>query len=429
MEQKTLETSMNPGVVIQEVMGNLQVKGWERPEIQMRAEPDCLNCIQDGDTVTINCSSDLAIRLPGNAAIQLEQANGDARFKLLEDVLAINRINGNLVLRSVGKTTVNQVNGNLTCRQSTADLQVDQVNGNVVVREANGSCLFGQIHGNLDLISVDGSVNADVDGNAKLKLYQMLGDTYKISADGNIFLDLVSNANVKLNLSSDSNQIRIRLPGNAQTIREESYELVLGEGTASMELSASGGVSVSGLEDQEETPGSYDDEGEPFMGLPDDFGDRIANQVEAQIEAQMDLITRQMNEQLSRMTEAFNRYGMTDDEAEEMMNETRRKSAEAAARAEEKMRQAQEKLERKMESYSQRRHTRAPGRRSGTGGSREWRFNWSPPPKPRPAPAPPEVSEEERLMILKMLEEKKISMDEAAKLLSALDGALEGEEV
>jgi hypothetical protein len=38
------------------------------------------------------------------------------------------------------------------------------------------------------------------------------------------------------------------------------------------------------------------------------------------------------------------------------------------------------------------------------------------------APAPEPVQEEERLLILKMLQEKKISMEEAESLLSALEG-------
>jgi hypothetical protein len=46
------------------------------------------------------------------------------------------------------------------------------------------------------------------------------------------------------------------------------------------------------------------------------------------------------------------------------------------------------------------------------------------PPAPPAPPAPPDevVSEEERMMILRMLEQKKISLDEADKLLSALEG-------
>jgi hypothetical protein len=50
------------------------------------------------------------------------------------------------------------------------------------------------------------------------------------------------------------------------------------------------------------------------------------------------------------------------------------------------------------------------------------RWNWDVFPKGGPIPPKPQASEEERLAILKMLQEKKITADEADKLLSALEG-------
>ena len=88
------------------------------------------------------------------------------------------------------------------------------------------------------------------------------------------------------------------------------------------------------------------------------------------------------------------------------------------------MRRAQEKIDQKL-AAAQRKiehksHTsHATGRRS--------RWGVPIPPVPPVPPAPPApladpVSEEERLMILRMLEQKKISLAEAETLLSALEG-------
>lgn len=44
-----------------------------------------------------------------------------------------------------------------------------------------------------------------------------------------------------------------------------------------------------------------------------------------------------------------------------------------------------------------------------------------------PSETRPPVSDEERLTILRMLQEKKISLEDAEKLLSALEGKVEGE--
>ena len=49
------------------------------------------------------------------------------------------------------------------------------------------------------------------------------------------------------------------------------------------------------------------------------------------------------------------------------------------------------------------------------------RWNWDPTPRGTAQPGAP-VSDDERLVILKMLQEKKISVEEAEKLLAALEG-------
>ena len=50
------------------------------------------------------------------------------------------------------------------------------------------------------------------------------------------------------------------------------------------------------------------------------------------------------------------------------------------------------------------------------------RWSWDLSPKGVPMPSKPPVSEEERMAILKMLQEKKITAEEAEKLLAALEG-------
>ena len=53
---------------------------------------------------------------------------------------------------------------------------------------------------------------------------------------------------------------------------------------------------------------------------------------------------------------------------------------------------------------------------------RRFAFNWSPGYGTPPVPPSEPVSDEERMAILKMLQEKKITAEEAEQLLSALEG-------
>ena len=142
-------------------------------------------------------------------------------------------------------------------------------------------------------------------------------------------------------------------------------------------------------------------------------------QLYQKIEAQMQAMTRQINEQMELLTQRFSGAGMSPEEIERIMAQARQVSERETTRAQEKMRRAQEKLERKLEA-AQRQREKAADRRTRGAGRQSWSFDW---PSPPPAPAPPKepVSDEERLMILRMLEQKKITLEEAEQLLAALE--------
>jgi hypothetical protein len=93
-------------------------------------------------------------------------------------------------------------------------------------------------------------------------------------------------------------------------------------------------------------------------------------------------------------------------------------------RAQEKMHRAQEKLDRKIVAAQRKVElkARAAERRQRSQSSGEsWSYSGSAPTAAKPSKAP--ASDEERLMILRMLEQKKISLEEAEELLAAIEGS------
>jgi len=105
------------------------------------------------------------------------------------------------------------------------------------------------------------------------------------------------------------------------------------------------------------------------------------------------------------------------------MEQARQTSEREAARVQEKMRRAQEKLERRLEASRQREEMRLQAAERHLQSRSRHNSAWERPAPPSPA-APPEpvVSDEERLAVLRMLAQKKITPDEADQLLTALEG-------
>jgi hypothetical protein len=422
MGAKLIQTGPNPAITFQTIHGNLQIKGWEQSEVQVKASSDeDLSLKQEGDSLQISCLGDCVIRLPSQASVDINTVNGSVRLKLLSGSLHIKKVMGSLALRETGSVTIDNVFGDVLARQVSGGLVVDQVHGNVLVRDVQVGCRLEQISGNLELRDINGDLYACAGGNVRVRLADATGSKYEIEAGGNLHCRVPSDANLKVSLDSGAEHILLGLEGSKEVIRSQRHELVLGDGRAAMKLGAGGEIVFS------TQPADWSDQDfkaeidEEFASISEEFGQNLAEQVQEQLEAQMGFLEDQMTELGSKL----GRVGLSDAEVERIVQRARQASERATERAQEKMRRTQERLERKLSNAARKAEikARAAERRGQTAGRRSWSFEWHVPTGPQP-PRPPRepASEEERLMILRMLEQKKISLEEAEELLAALEG-------
>jgi len=425
MGRQMINTSLAPEILIGEVLGDLQIKGWEAPQVAIQADPQELEVQEQEDSVRLSCRGDCDIRLPYGATVQLDSANGDVQIKLLEEALKIGTVQGDLALRKIAGAQIERVQGDFSVRKATGDLKVGQVMGDAEVREVEGDCELAQVQGDLDVQDVEGNLKVVANGDVRMRLGVMMGSDYQIQAKGDVVCSLPQEADLKASLSSSGRSIKVRMPENSNNYRQEQVDFVLGSGEMALTIHAGGDIALLG----EET-------GWEGGAPPPDFSQQIAHQVEAQIGLQLEEITRQMNDQMSHLSESLGRSGMSPDETQRIIDQARQVSERETARAQEKMRRAQEKLERKLEATQRRAEQKAQSaeRNAWTRSRHTWghgrhtlKVDLSASSAPSSSPAASAaasepVSEEERLMILRMLEQKKISMEEADRLLSALEG-------
>jgi len=418
MYQETVNTSQAPEVIVEEVQGSLQVRGWENSSVEVKANVENLDLEEKDDVVRIRCQGNCSIRLPHDTSLQVEKVHGEASFKLLEDTLAIQQVNGPLNLRNVADTRVEKVSGNLIAKHVVGDLSVENVAGNVKIRDIEGHCLLEEVSGNLDLREVDGGVSAQVSGNARLRLNLIAGEQYQVSAKGNLHCRIPEDAGVHIKLNSASQVIKINLPNQTKNYQGEEYELMLGDGSIPMQISADGMIFLSGGEesDRQTTDEDEIEFGEAFQEMAGALNQQFTQQVQAEINA----MTRKLNQELSALVSGAETAGLSEEQTDEIVRSAKEAGERAATRAQERMRRAQEKLQRKLESNRRRSELRAKAaeKRAQARGQGASNFEW-----PWSQTEQQEsVSEEERLMILRMLEQKKISLEEAEELLDALEG-------
>jgi hypothetical protein len=375
MLKKTLQAGSAGKVKISSVPGDLRVTGWDRDEISAKGDGDILDIVLGGDEITVTCDSDLIVSIPRRFGLQIEDISGDADIRELPTGVMVREIDGDLALRMVGPATITTVNGDMAARESgpldlddihsdlsvhggKGSLNVKSIDGDVSLHDVQGNVNLESIGGDLYVRGVSGNLNAHVMDDAVIYFQPAEGRVVNVKAEGDILLHMSARASAALTLSA----------GSADDIRVEMPGVPKRDGTNPRSVILGvGGAAINLAAEGDVMVTSRESDWASaaefdFGGswpLPEDFSERINRSVQ----------------------------------------ETTRR---AGKRAEDAVRRAEEHMRRQQ--------------------GRRFAFNWTGGRNVPGVPPVEDVSDEERMTILRMLQEKKITAEEAEKLLSALEG-------
>ena len=391
MEQQILSTGPAPVVLVETVAGDLHVMGWEQPEVLARTRSDRVLALdQQEGAVTLRCDADCVVRVPLDASLQVQHVSGDTRIKLLRGALTIGQVSGDLGLQGVGPAAIDTVSGDLTVRSVSGDLAAKTVNGDFSARDVDGA-LSVAAHGDVKLNNIGGDVSASANGDISAALPLDKGQ-YRLTANGDIALRVPADASARVNIVSHAQHIRVRVPGVSNAAGKGELQVILGSGQAEATLNANGSIAL--MSDVSEP------QPDDFAAQPDDFGARFGAQFGVEMARMGEMIgkrSQEMAERIARHAEA--------------------KAQASAQRAARKAQRMAERMSREAE--------RQAGLWAKSGRSVRFDASFTPPPPPGAPRAPSQgqpVTDEERLAVLRMVEQKKITVEQAEQLLAALEG-------
>jgi hypothetical protein len=362
---RTISAGKFPKIKIDAIDGDLSVVGWDAEEILVKADENELSLQQNGDEVILSCTDDVSLRVPREASLFIQRIGGDAALKGVTGNIEIKEIDNDLSIRDAGSVAIETVQSDFSLRGAKGNLYIKNAGGDVSIREVEGNIMLDSVADDLALRGARGNIKVNVGEDVVVYLEPKADGEYSITAGDDILLVLKPNANVTLTMRGD--EINVAWPDVENQDDVTERVLVLGDGSAKIVLNAGGDIRVT---NDAEAGNSAEDFGN-FAGMNFDwsgFGERISRQVE-------------------------------------------QATSRAAKRAEEAARRVERHAERQARRWK--------------GNVKVGRWNWDIGPKGVPTPPMPPsepVAEEERMAILKMLAEKKITAEQAEQLLSALEG-------
>lgn len=424
MQQQTITVSPDPNVLVRTISGDLRVAGWERNELMAKTDGGVLNLAPDADPIAISCDEDLILYLPRGANLQVERVAGDASLQALRGPVTLGPISGDLTMNDLGPVTLGTVFGDASLRNVGA-LNAEKISGDFALRDGHGVCAVDAIGGDASLRDVDdmvtiqnvgsdlyvrnvhGAVNVTAGADVALYVDPKPGQTYDVTAGDDLIVRLSPETNVKIHLTGGSPEsIHVDFPGVELPEDCSECKVIIGEetdGMAEMILTAGDDLLVTSQADPWESAADFGvgmGDGTEWP-LPPDFSERINRRLQDAMERTRARLSEQAMEQAGAALEAASRRAEASGQRASIKIEAAMRRAEAKARAAEvRARRGQANMQANINI----------GR---------WKWDLTP---GGPVQTSAPISDDERLTVLKMLQEKKISIEEAEKLLAALEG-------
>ncbi len=399
--------------LILRVAGDLKLLGTDTTDLTvMTGNPQSLQVNEEGNLVQVVSHQDAWVRVPAGADVRVEHVGGDAMISGLTGTVEVSFVGGDLKHNGAEKVDIGQVGG---------DLMASGVTGTLTVRRVGGE--FGcDISGNVSVEMVGGDSNLRVKGGARLRsggdilirVDATSGEEVVLKAGGDIVLSLAAEMNAQLDLTSGGRDIALLIKDKAEGYEQPNVAITLGTGERNIRARAGGDIRVT------DKPSEVRNLGDEFAQFEQEFS---SNQVHEHHHGH--------HHEPKKWTDFEERI--------------RKRTYEATRRAEERVRAAMDRVERENQ-----RRDRAFGRKMG----KHFGFTFGPDfPTPPEPPSPPEapnfnfpgagmetpapaaetpvvedyetvsnVTNEERMLVLKMLQEHKITVEEAEQLLAELEG-------
>jgi hypothetical protein len=364
---RSIHVGPSPRINIDAVGGDLSIIGWDAEEMLIKADDDDVRFEQKNGELFLSSGDDLSLRIPKGSVLLLKKASDDVSIRGVIGDLEAKEIGGDLSIREAGSIAIDMVHGDFSLRNAKENVYVKNTQGDVSIRDVEGNVTLESVSDDLALRGARGNIKVNVGEDVVVYLEPKPDGEYSITAGDDLLLVLPTNADATLTMRGD--EIDVDWPG----IKEEDLTervVTLGNGSAKIYLNAGGDVRVSNNAEAGESAEEFGN----FAGLNFDwsgFGESISKRVE-------------------------------------------QATARVSKRAEEAARRAARHAER---------HAGRFARHGKPGSSGPWNWDFGPKGVPNPPPPPSEpVSEDERMAILKMLAEKKITAEQAEQLLAALEG-------
>lgn len=408
MAQHTIPIEDISQLVITNAGGSLFLTGWNREEIRVKdpSEHDSIN--KEKGKVQLSFPNDGIVHLPHHLPVLIESVGKDVVIKGIGSLLQISSVGGDLTLSDVSPATVQSVGGDVFAKRIQGDLVIENVGKDCLVDNVKGQLSLQHVGKDIQVAKVAGGIEAHAGGDGQINFSPVPWQAYKINTGGDLSVAIPEDSNADLSITSNKKDITVSLGNIDEKVKEGKFIKQVGEGGPAILLSAGGKVFVSS--DMYSWLSPLRINAEELGNIAIDFSDQTAEQLKDHLSH----VEEDLRETFSNLGDSLDSIGLSEENLKQIKIQIKESGLLTAQKAELAAIKAQAKIEKSIAKAQ----LKARGMKRKTREFDLGEFLETQTEKKT-------VSDSERLMILNMLQDKKISPEEADDLLKALEGKKE----
>ncbi len=358
--------------------GTLDVRGSAREDVRLECDTPELSADVEAyeNLLRVHAPGNCTVRMPQEGELLVNATGGNLRVRDLASVVSADMVYGAASVRGVHGVRLGEVHGEARIRDVEGTVEIAEANGSLTIQNTQGRVQVGIVNGDMLLRDVEGNMHIEeVNGSLAVRTDFAPETTAYFGSSSEAVFRLSSEASVRFVLPRDAT---VQVERGVELFTEGEHKIVtFGSGAATVEIADMYDITIRQGSQQDDSAFAYS------FALGHDLSEHLA-EISEQLESKLDAIETDLGNTISNRVLSH---------VERRLSQARRQVAAA-----------QRRVEREAERSSRHRVSvefGKPAEQSASG---------------------PGMTDDERLAVLTMLEEGKISVEEAEKLLSALEG-------
>ncbi|MCE5209204.1 MAG: hypothetical protein LLG42_12950 [Chloroflexi bacterium] len=231
----------------------LDVEGWDKPEVWIETDLNVQRIQHESDGLHLLFVDDAMIKVPCQALLVIEKASGNGRVRNVTSDVEIHSLDGNLAVQQANRVKIDRVNGSCLVQDIAGRLEIHSVGGNLKGKDCYGMVQVDRVNGGVELAGLHTGADIRAMGDIHIDFLSESYEPVKLRSSAGISINLPFELDAEMRVKTDAHLTELTIGDRREKILHRKHVLLVGDGKRKFELDAGGKIQIVAgkIEDKE----------------------------------------------------------------------------------------------------------------------------------------------------------------------------------